>query len=139
MARLNAFIKSIAWYKLVPSGLAGMKTLIVNNASVSALTYVAAAAAADGTNLVAYVPPAHTQPIVVNMTAMSGSARALWFDPTDGTYSAAGSALSNAATMTFIPPGPNAAGANDWVLLLDRSTVVIPKAPMRPRVVRQVN
>ena len=30
MARLNGFIKSIAWWKLVPSGLNGIKTIITN-------------------------------------------------------------------------------------------------------------
>ena len=60
MARLNAFIGSIAWYKLVPSGLNGMRTLITaGGSSVGASDYVAAAATFDGTLLVAYIPPAH--------------------------------------------------------------------------------
>ena len=63
MARLNAFIQSIAWYELVPSGLGGMKTLITaGGSSVSLSDYVAAAATPDGTLLVAYIPPAHNGP-----------------------------------------------------------------------------
>ena len=85
MTRLNAFMGSIAWYKLVPSGLNGMRTLITaGGSSVSSSDYVAAAATFDGTLLVAYIPPAHSGSITVDMTAMSGPARARWFDPTSG-------------------------------------------------------
>ena len=60
MARLNAFIRSITWYELVPSGLNGMRTLVTaGGSSESSSDYVAAAATFDGTLLVAYIPPAH--------------------------------------------------------------------------------
>ena len=119
MARLNAFISSIAWYKLVPSGLGGMSALITSGGgSVSASNYVTAAASPDGTLLVAYIPPAHTGSITVNMAALSGPANARWFDPTSGTYTNAGTGLTNSGTRAFTPPGANSAGANDWVLVL---------------------
>ena len=119
MARLNAFIRSIAWYNLVPSGLAGMRTLITaGGSSVSASNYVAAAASPDGKLLVAYIPPAHNGSITVDMAAMGGPARARWFDPTSGAYSDAGTGLANSGTRMFTPPGTNSAGANDWVLVL---------------------
>jgi hypothetical protein len=60
MERLNKFIKSITWWKLVPSGLAGMKTLITAGGNISTDSdYVAAAATYEGTLLVAYIPPSH--------------------------------------------------------------------------------
>ncbi len=121
MARLNAFVASFPlWWTLVPSGLNGMKTLITSGGStVSAADYVAAAATSNGSGLVAYVPPAHSGGITVDMTAMAGTTRARWFDPTVGTYTTISAALPNTGTQSFTPPGNNGAGAADWVLVLD--------------------
>jgi hypothetical protein len=121
MARLNAFIRSIAWHQPVPSGLAGMRTLITagGGSSVSAADYVAASASPDGTLLVAYIPPAHTGSITVDMEAMSGPARARWFNPASGTYTAIGTGLANTGAQVFTPPGDNGTGFSDWVLVLD--------------------
>ena len=125
MGRLNAFIGSIAWYKLVPSGLNGMRTLITaGGSSVSSSDYVAAAAAPDGTLLVAYIPPDHSGPITVDMEAMGGPARARWFDPASGAYQDIGTELPNTGTRSFTTPGNNSAGAQDWVLVLDILTIV---------------
>jgi hypothetical protein len=146
MARLNAFIASIAWYKLVPSGLAGMRTLVTaggsstsassyvaaalaglralvtaGGSSTRASSYVAAASAPDGTLLVAYVPPSHTGSVSLDMGAMSGTTRARWFDPTSATYTTIAAALVNSGTRSFTTPGNNSAGNADWVLVLDRS------------------
>lgn len=120
MTRLNAFIGSIPWYNLVPSGLGGMRTLITQGGSASTnADYVAAAATPDGKLLVAYIPPAHSGPITVDMGAMSGLTRARWFDPTSAAYSDAGTALTNSGKWSFTPNGVNSVGANDWVLVLD--------------------
>ena len=60
MARLNAFMRSIAWYNLVPSGLNGMRTLITaGGSSVSSKRLRGRRRDSDGTLLVAYIPPAH--------------------------------------------------------------------------------
>ena len=123
MARLNAFIQSLRWYDLVPSALGGMKTLITagGNAPGDA-TYVSAAATQDGKLLVAYVPPAHSGSVTVDMTAMSGPTVARWFDPASGTYTViSGSPVGNTGTHQFDPPGLNSAGQGDWVLLLQVS------------------
>jgi hypothetical protein len=121
MARLNAFVMSIAWYNLVPSGLNGMKILVTSGGSdVSFTDYVAAAATHDGTLLVAYVPPAHSGPITIDMTAMSGPTQARWFNPTTAAYADAGVGLQPLGTMAFAPPGDNGTGFTDWVLLLEK-------------------
>ncbi|MBX3347803.1 MAG: DUF4038 domain-containing protein [Nitrospira sp.] len=120
MARLNAFVRSIAWYKLVPSGLGGMKAIVSAGSSLPALpNYVAAAASPDGTLLVAYVPPAHSGPITIDMTVMSGQAKARWFNPTTAVYTVIGT-FANTGTQDFVPPGNNGTGFTDWVLLLER-------------------
>jgi hypothetical protein len=137
MARLNAFMQSIAWYNLAPSGLNGMRTLITagGGSSVSSSDYVAAAAAPDGTILVVYVPPAHSGPITVDMGAMGGPARARWFDPTSGTYTDIGTGLANTGSRSFTTPGNNGAGAKDWVLLLDLPREIKPAPPTRLHIV----
>jgi len=127
MARLNAFVGSIPWWKLVPSELGGMKKLVTSgqSASVSDANYVAAAAAADGTLLVAYLPPAHSGTISVDMTAMSAPSRARWFNPTSGSFTDISSGLSNTGAQAFTPPGNNGTGSNDWVLLIDTNALQI--------------
>ena len=123
MGRLNVFIGSIAWYNLVPSGLSGMRTLVTaGGSSVSAADYVAAAATPDGTLLVAYIPPAHNGAITIDMAALSGLARARWFDPTSAIYTDIGTGFTNTGTRSFTPTGNNSVGQKDWVLVLDRVT-----------------
>lgn len=120
MSRLNNFIRSVKWWQLVPSGLNGMQTLIAdeNNIDTSA-TYVSAAAAKNGSFLVAYIPPAHTGNISVNMTALSNKVYAYWFDPTNGKYTLiTTSPLDNKGVQSFTPPAKNSVGENDWVLML---------------------
>jgi hypothetical protein len=122
MKRLNDFIRSIAWYRLVPSDLDGMKNLIPSgNTIVSNGDYIAAAAARDGTLLVAYVPPSRTTslPFTVDMTVMNGPTRARWFNPATGAYTGIGT-FANTGTQDFVPPGNNGTGFTDWVLLLER-------------------
>jgi subtilisin-like proprotein convertase family protein len=120
MARLNAFMTSIAWFNLVPSGLGGMRTLITSGgSSVNNSDYVTASATPDGALLVAYVPPDHSGPIAVDMGAMSAPVRARWFDPTSAAYSTIGTGLPNSGSRSFSTPGNNSSGYGDWVLVLD--------------------
>jgi hypothetical protein len=119
MARLNDFIRSIAWSQLVPSGLGGMRTLITEGAGTEGGSdEVVAAASTNGKLLVAYVPPDHVGSITVDMGALHGASRARWFDPTSGTYVLAETSLLP-GPVVFAPPGPNSAGENDWVLVID--------------------
>jgi hypothetical protein len=119
MTRLNAFILSIKWYELVPSGLGGMKTLVLSHASKpSDSDYVAAAATPAGDLLIAYIPPAHFGGVTIDMTAMSRPARARWFDPTASTYVSIGR-IANAGARTFMPAGANSRGERDWVLVIE--------------------
>ena len=125
MTRLNAFMQSLPWYRLVPSGLGGMKTLVTaGGSSPSNSDYVAAAATPDGTLLVAYIPPAHSGAITVDMSAMGGLSRARWYNPTTGAYTditAGAYTLPNTGSHAFTPPGNNGSGYTDWTLVLDTS------------------
>jgi len=132
LANLNTLYKSITWHQLVPSGLAGMKTLITaGNGGIGNSSYVAAAATPTGTVLVAYASPTGTasRSFTVDMTAMGASSRARWFNPTNGSYTDIASSLPNSGTHQFSTPGDNGTSNNDWVLVLDTGNSVSPKAP----------
>jgi hypothetical protein len=92
---------------LVPTGSAGS----------SAASYIVAAAAPEGTLLVAYVPPTHAGPFTIDMSVMAGATQAKWFNPTTGATTAIGE-YANSGTQSFTVPGDNGSGFNDWVLLL---------------------
>lgn len=130
-----SFFRSIAFQKLVPdfghsvvtSGYGtydgtftvnGSNTtdLVTTKAAAKSATYVTAAAAADGSLMVAYTPVSNS--MVVDMTKMRGTTTAQWFDPTNNSYTTISSSLSNTGTHTFTPSGNNNAGDPDWVLLL---------------------
>ena len=119
MMRLNKFIKSLEWWKLVPSGLNGMKDVIIDPLNIdTTASYVSAAAARDGSLLVAYIPPAHDGGVTVNLTVLKKAAFAYWFDPTDGSFLPVGeSRVTNKGNRTFVPPGKNHQGQTDWVLI----------------------
>lgn len=120
MKRLNDFVRGIAWYRLVPSGLAGMRELVTAGAgSVFGSDYVAAAATPDGTLLVAYVPPDHSGSFTLDMEALSGPALARWLNPTTAAYTTIGT-IPNAGTREFDPPGDNGSGWDDWVLVIEK-------------------
>jgi len=126
--RLGQLLDSLPTHNLVPSGLAGMRTLVVaGGGTLGGSDYVAAAATADGKVLVAYLPPTGTaaRSVTIDMAAMSGPARARWFNPTSGAYMEIASPLPNTGTHQFTTPGNNGGGANDWALLLE----VLPKRP----------
>ena len=120
MSRLNKFIQSLEWWKLVPGGLGGMKDIITDPANIdTTVSYVSAAAAKDGSFLVAYIPPAHQGSVKVDLSVLRKPGFAYWFDPTDGRYTqAATSVIKNRGVREFIPPGKNRAGERDWVLLI---------------------
>jgi hypothetical protein len=118
MTRLNRFIKSLEWWKLVPAGLNGMKNIIADPANIdTSASYVSAAAARDGSFLVAYIPPAHEGNVKVDVSVLSKRCHAYWFDPADGKYTPAG-AVANKSIKEFTPPGKNSTGETDWVLLI---------------------
>lgn len=125
MMRLNRFITSVEWWKLVPSGLNGMKNIILDPANTdTTASYVSAAAARDGSLLVAYIPPAHKGEVNVDLRVLSQPGFAYWFDPTDGRYMPVeASPVMNKGVREFVPPAKNYAGESDWVLVIRTSKI----------------
>ena len=126
-ARQYAFWSTRPWHRLVPNGLGGIGTLITaggGTASPQSTDYVAAAATPERDLLLAYVPPAHTGSVTIDMTKLGASVTSRWFDPTNATFTAIGT-FANTGTRAFTTPGNNSAGEADWLLVLDA-----PDAPM---------
>ena len=64
-----------------------------------------------------YMPTSRT--VTLDMTKLSTSAVAFWYDPSNGTYiTISGSPFANAGTRQFTPPGNNSGGDGDWVLIV---------------------
>jgi len=117
---------SIPWWDLRPSGtgtgFAGRTLVTSGGGTKGAMDWVTSAVSGDGTTLMAYIPTTGgtvARTITVDMSAMSGTAQARWWDPAAGTFTSAGAGLANTGTRSFTSPGANGGGQNDWVLLLD--------------------
>lgn len=118
-SHLNAFIKSVAWHRLVPSGLGSIGTLLTAGAgTVGTDNYAAAAATPEGDLFVVYIAPGNGGPVTADMTKLSGTVTARWLDPVSGAYTAIGT-YANTGTRQFTTPGNNSGGDADWVLRLD--------------------
>ena len=126
---------SLPWQDLVPDqdhatltagyGTFGNDEIHLDPKSLSALIdsrvslsdYATAARTPDGSYIAVYIPTART--ITNNMSRLRGPVAAEWFDPTTGIYQAiSGEPFRNAGSRRFTPPGKNAAGDGDWMLLL---------------------
>jgi hypothetical protein len=116
------FFSSLPWQDLVPDQdhevlTAGYGTFGNVDTRVSKSDYATSAKTADGSTVVVYVPTARA--ITVNMASLKGTAKARWFDPSNGEYQdVSGSPVANRGSHEFTPPGKNHAGDGDWVLLL---------------------
>jgi hypothetical protein len=127
MAYVKALFEPRAWYDLAPDQThkvvtAGYGTFdgtaTKGNDYLMTSDYVTAGRTPDGSLVMAYMPT--YRPITVNMTQLSGPAKAQWYDPTCGKYiPIQGSPFANSGKHMFIPPRHNADGDDDWVLVLE--------------------
>ena len=134
MPNVKALFEPRAWYKLVPDQTHSVLTAGYGTFSSTGFVadndYATAARTPDGSLVIVYMPTLRT--ISVDMTQLAGPATARWYDPSSGAYlSIAGSPFSNTGTRDFIPPGNNADGDGDWVLVLETS----PTPPAVTRIV----
>lgn len=117
------FFLTYPWQDLVPDQDHAFLTGGFGNfgnvdTKVSESDYATAAVTSAGNLAIVYMPT--TREITVNMGALKGSARARWFDPSNGAYQdISGSPFSNSGSHSFTPPGKNHDGDGDWVLVLD--------------------
>jgi hypothetical protein len=116
MILLTEFFVSRAWQDLIPDWTHA--TVTAGYGTFGTADYATAASSADGSLVVAYLPTIRT--LTVDMSTLSGSATARWYDPANGAYSdIAGSPLPNSGMQQFTPTGNNSNGDQDWVLVLE--------------------
>jgi hypothetical protein len=131
---LNAFVKSIAWHTLVPNNTA----IVGGQGSTANVSYIPGARSSDGSLYVAYRPPNHGGSFTVNMSVMSGTSSARWWDPMSGAYVNDATGIPNSGNRAFNVPGNNSAGQGDWLLVLSTGGGTTPPAPAAPTNVRIV-
>lgn len=117
ISRLRALFSGLPWWRLVPDSkhnlvTRGRGTQLTTDKAMDVLDndYVTAAQTPDGRFAVIYLPTRHT--ISVNRAALSADIRAAWIDPTSGARRPV------PMRSTFTPPGTNASGDADWLLVL---------------------
>jgi len=120
---LLRLVETIPWWRLAPDVRHELVT--AGFGTWKQADYVTAALADDGSAGVAYLPDARQ--ITANLTKFSGRVTARWFDPASGQFTAiAGSPFGNTGPQDFTPPGKNAGGDSDWVLVLDGASKEYP-------------
>jgi hypothetical protein len=122
---MKALFMSRPWHNLVPDQTHTVVTTGYGTFSstgvLSANDYLTAARTPDGALVMAYMPTIRA--ITVDMSKLSGSATARWYDPSDGTYTMiSGSPFVNTGTQQFTPPGKNSDGDGDWILVLEATS-----------------
>jgi len=119
------FFSAVPWQGLVPDQNHSVLTYGFGNigdmsTSVSESEYATAASTSYGSVIIAYMPTARS--ITVNMAHLRSPAKAQWFDPSNGAYTAIqAKPFPNRGTQNFMPPAKNHDGDSDWVLLLTAS------------------
>jgi hypothetical protein len=112
MAHLKALVDSRPWHTLLPD--LEHAAVVAGLGEFRGLDYCAAARAADGSLIVAYLPRGRA--ITVNLEQLSGPAwAAWWFNPRTGEATPAGQTQRHGTRFSeFVPPGEG-----DWVLVVD--------------------
>jgi chitodextrinase len=126
MAFVKFLFESRPWFDLVPDQThtvvtAGYGTF-ADGGALGDNDYLTAARTPDGGLVMAYMPTART--ITVDMSRLAAPAYASWYDPSNGTFSPIpGSPFINAGPRNFTPAPSNGDGDDDWVLVLDATSV----------------
>ena len=109
---MATLFRSLPWQDLVPDQNHKILTdgfgTYDSEGDVLANAYATAAATADGSLAVVYVPTPRT--IRLDRSQLKPGLAAEWFDPTNGER--------RPASEPFMTPGKNSAGDEDWVLLV---------------------
>lgn len=100
----KTFLMDLPWHQLAPD------TVVFKGA-------VSAASAEDGRFALAFTTDGKT--LLAELGNLKGPLNASWFDPTSGELKVIpGKPFTATGSREFAPPGNNAAGEGDWVLLL---------------------
>ena len=109
MTHLRNLFVDLPWWTLEPD--TGDGFLTAGRGEYGQPNYVTLAR--NDSLAVAYLPDARE--LAFDVSAIGGTLGARWFDPTDGRFTEAGTLVQG---TPIAPPGPNAAGDDDWVLVI---------------------
>jgi len=113
------------WYELVPDW--DHTVIVAGYGTWGNTNYVTAAQTSDQSLMIAYLPAVQT--VTIDLTQFYSPVNASWYDPTTGAYlSISGSPFANTQARLFTPPGLNAGGDGDWVLVLETTQTPPPTA-----------
>lgn len=113
---LLRLMETIPWWRLTPD--AQHEFVTTGFGTWKQADYVTAALADDASAGAVYLPDSRR--FTVNLAKLCSRVAARWFDPTSGQFKAVvGSPFSNTGQEDFTPPGKNAAGDGDFVLVLE--------------------
>lgn len=117
--RARDFFEAIAWHTLVPQHNGDTTLVTSGRGTYGDINWAVAGVNAAGTVGAVYRQGFGTS-VTVDLSLFAGEITARWYDPTNGSYTAdAASPLTNTGTHSFSRGSTNAAGDNDWVLLLE--------------------
>jgi hypothetical protein len=83
--------------------------------------YAIAGRSADGSLGVLYMPSSRA--VAVDMSKFSSQVHAYWFDPTTAQVSGTAQTYANSGSQSLSPPGNNAGGDTDWVLIISTASI----------------
>lgn len=115
MTQLSRLFAGLPWWRLQPD----LEGRVLRGDLGSGLDRALCAFDPDGGLAVLYAPT--PRPLEIDLSWRAGPVpRLTWFDPADGRrVEAVPPAGADAGPLVLAPPGPNAAGATDWVLLVE--------------------
>jgi hypothetical protein len=109
MTHLRDLLDPLEWWKLDPDLDRRFLTDDGDSGAVGSI-------ACDGSFGLVYVR--EVEALTVDLSAITGGCVTLrWYDPSAGTFTSAGQVTATDEPTTLTPPGPNADGSTDWVLL----------------------
>jgi hypothetical protein len=117
MKHVQALFEPRRWFELVPDQ---DHTLVTDGyGKFGEFDYVSAARTPDGRLAIVYIPDRRT--ISIDMSKLSRTIIARWYDPAAGKFSAADAPRLGKTGRQFSTPGDNADGPGnqDWVLVLE--------------------
>ena len=110
----DAFYASREWWKLVPSTGAGLVS--AGGGTVGTAGYKPRALASDGSWGAVHVTDGSST--TLDFSGFNDTKTVKWFDPTNAAISTVGT-HANSGTQAYTTTGNNAAGSNDWVLVVE--------------------
>jgi hypothetical protein len=115
MSLMHALTANLRWWTLEPD--LTNEVLVRGQLNKGNWDHASLAWSHDGKLALVYLPT--VREIELDLTKLARPLRARWYDPTSGKSSTATDVVAAVKSQTFKPPGVNAAGDTDWVLLLE--------------------